>query len=351
MNTGPFDVSVIIPVYNRGELIRYTLESVRRASAGLRVETIVVDDGSANPIAEDLRPMGYSVDQIIRQDNQGLLFARLRGLRAAHGRTVQFLDSDDLVSPEKFRLQLAALDKTNAAVSSTGTARSVLGGPYEDLSIRPDPEPVAPVDTTRFFLETQPAPHVPLFRSDYLLDLVGTPLFPASARYNCVAEIWFYHIAATRPDRVAHVPGPHAVLGVHAGSRLTGQWERLGIASLEVMEAFTRACPPTAETLSARTLVGEAAFNSWRRLPRGFDAGIQARLLAVWQQSPPGRLRKLGGPLFSFLARLLGPTGTGRLLRLRNAPYSKIRTLSDAELRSLLQVPSLKEASPTALNS
>ena len=39
-------VSVIIPVYNRGDLIRHTLESVRRASAGITVEVVIVDDGS-----------------------------------------------------------------------------------------------------------------------------------------------------------------------------------------------------------------------------------------------------------------------------------------------------------------
>jgi hypothetical protein len=36
----PADISVVIPVFNRSDIIRYTLESVRRASAGFNVETI-----------------------------------------------------------------------------------------------------------------------------------------------------------------------------------------------------------------------------------------------------------------------------------------------------------------------
>jgi len=52
-------VSVIIPVYNRGPMIRYALESVRRASAGLEVETIVVDDGSTDGSREYLRSVRY----------------------------------------------------------------------------------------------------------------------------------------------------------------------------------------------------------------------------------------------------------------------------------------------------
>jgi glycosyltransferase involved in cell wall biosynthesis len=54
----PPDISVIIPVFNRGILIRYTLESVRRASAGLAVEFIVVDDGSEPPAAESIARLG-----------------------------------------------------------------------------------------------------------------------------------------------------------------------------------------------------------------------------------------------------------------------------------------------------
>jgi hypothetical protein len=48
------DVSIVIPVYNRGEIIRYTLESVRQAADGLSVEVIVVDDGSDPPAAESI---------------------------------------------------------------------------------------------------------------------------------------------------------------------------------------------------------------------------------------------------------------------------------------------------------
>jgi glycosyltransferase involved in cell wall biosynthesis len=84
------DLSVIIPVYNRGELIRYTLESVRRASGGLKVEVVIVDDGSDEPAADSIARLGFVPDQVIRQPNQGLLFARLTGLAAATGRYTLF---------------------------------------------------------------------------------------------------------------------------------------------------------------------------------------------------------------------------------------------------------------------
>ena len=50
----PPDISIIIPAYNRGALIRHTLASVLAASAGLTVETIIVDDGSTPQLSETL---------------------------------------------------------------------------------------------------------------------------------------------------------------------------------------------------------------------------------------------------------------------------------------------------------
>ena len=64
------DISVVIPVYNRGEIIRYTLESVRRASEGLSVEVIVVDDGSAPPAAESIVRLEFAPERILRQSNR-----------------------------------------------------------------------------------------------------------------------------------------------------------------------------------------------------------------------------------------------------------------------------------------
>lgn len=265
------DLSVIIPVFNRGTLIRHTLESVRRAAAGLAVEVVIVDDGSEPPAAESIAALGFQPEKIIRQPNQGLLFARLAGLAAATGRHVLFLDSDDLVSPEKFRLQAAALDAGPADVSYTDTARCALGSDGGPLAAEPDTAYADTSDAAEFFIAVQPAPHSPMFRTDWLRATVAAAFFPPSPRHNPVAEIWFYHIAAIRAARVVKVPGPHALIGRHPGERLTDHWERLGVASLAVMEDFARACPAGPDTAAARQLVAEKAFGSWRRLPRDFS--------------------------------------------------------------------------------
>jgi hypothetical protein len=331
------DLSVVIPVYNRGELIRYTLESVRRASVGLAVETIVVDDGSAVPAAESISRLGYAPTLIHRQENRGLLFARLAGSERASGRYLLFLDSDDLVGPDKFCAQIRAMDRSHADVSYSDQAEANLVGDYDRLEVRPEPPLRATDAPADFFLRIQPAPHGPIFRTSYLRGLVAGAFFPPSSRYNSVAEIWFYYNAAPRAAAIQYVPGPHTIIGRHPGARLTNHWENLGLASLRLSEAFFAACPRTPETRLARVAAGECAFNSWRRLPRDFSAGFDTRLLKLWRSAPRGPLQNLGERRFQRLARVLGPELTGRFLRFCfGHTYASCRTLTDAEYHELL---------------
>jgi hypothetical protein len=334
----PPDISVVIPVYNRGEVIRYCLESVRHAAAGLAVEVIVVDDGSEPPAAESIDQLGFHPEKIIRQANRGLLFARLAGLDAAMGRYVLFLDSDDLISRDKLRRQIAAMDAAQADVSYTDTARCTLQGDYDALTINLDPPCLETRDSVEFFITVQPAPHSAVFRTDYLRRIVAGAFFPPSPLYNPVAEIWFYHNAALRPARVKKVPGPHAIIGLHPGARLTGHWERLAVASLGVQEAFVRSCPDVPEAASARQLVAEKAFGAWRRLPREFSPEFGARLLGIWRRlSRNTDLGRLGGRGFQTLARLFRPVRAARLLKLlQNQPYEHVRTMDNEYFQRLM---------------
>jgi hypothetical protein len=334
----PPDISIIIPVHNRGDLVRYTLESVRRAAEGLSVEVIVVDDGSEPPAAELIARLGYAPEKILRQSNQGLLFARLAGLAAATGRHVLFLDSDDLISREKLRLQIAAMETAQADVSYTDTARCLLQGDYDALSISLDTPCPDTQDSAEFFISVQPAPHSPIFRADYLRRIVAEASFPPSPLYNPVAEIWFYHNAAPRPARVVKVPGPHTIIGLHPGVRLTSHWENLGVASLAVQEAFARACAAAPEAAQVRQLAAEKAFGAWRRLPRGFSPEFGRHLLGIWRRLNWNTdLSRLGGGGFQILGRLIGPVDAARVLKLvQNQPYAPVRTMDDESFRQLM---------------
>jgi len=106
-------VSVIIPTYNRAALIADVLESVR-AQTYRPIEIIVVDDGSTDNTAEVVGKFAESAGEGLKvgyfqQENQSAPFARNRGLLQSAGEFIQFLDSDDLLHPEKLSEQVVAM--------------------------------------------------------------------------------------------------------------------------------------------------------------------------------------------------------------------------------------------------
>jgi hypothetical protein len=325
------DLSIIIPYFNRADTVPVTLASIQRARGNLAIETILVDDGSTPPAAEQLRGLREPPDRIIRQENQGLLFARLTGLAHATGEYTLFLDSDDLVSAGKLRLQIDAMRAQAADVSYTDSARARLGATLGETTVLPAEPPLEVAENAAdFFIRVQPPPHSPVFRTAWLRPLVESPLFAPSPLYNPVAEIWFYHVAALTSAKVVKVAGPHTLIGEHTGVRITGQWEKMAVASLAVMEAFMRAAPATPGTRPARERVAEKAFTAWRALPRDFSPAFQERMLNIWRAQPTTGSARLGGPLFRALARGCGPVGAARLLRLmRGHSYESCRTLAN----------------------
>ena len=102
-------VSVIIPTYNRADLIGHTLESVINQSYR-NLEIIVIDDGSVDNTEEVVKAIGDSRIRYIRhQTNCGGSTARNTGVEAARGEYIAFLDSDDIWVPNKIQLQLASI--------------------------------------------------------------------------------------------------------------------------------------------------------------------------------------------------------------------------------------------------
>lgn len=87
-------ISVVIPSYNRGELIADTIESVL-AQDFQDFEILVVDDGSTDNTADVVRNVGDSRVRYIWQSNVGANTARNRGINEAKGEYVALLDADD----------------------------------------------------------------------------------------------------------------------------------------------------------------------------------------------------------------------------------------------------------------
>ncbi len=98
-------VSVIIPVHNRPQGVLGAVHSAL-AQQDVRLEVIVVDDGSTDATRQVLRNVRDSRVAIIRQENRGVSAARNRGLEAAQGELLALLDSDDAWLPQKMARHL-----------------------------------------------------------------------------------------------------------------------------------------------------------------------------------------------------------------------------------------------------
>lgn len=99
-------VTIIIPTYNRADLIGETLSSVFTQTYR-DFEVIVVDDGSTDDTASVLQPlMEQDLIKYVYQNNQGESAARNRGIAEAKGQYIAFLDSDDLFEPTRLEMQL-----------------------------------------------------------------------------------------------------------------------------------------------------------------------------------------------------------------------------------------------------
>lgn len=100
-------VSAVIPAYNSARYVGRAIRSVLQQSYP-NLECIVVDDGSTDDTSAVIASFGRSVRHI-RQANAGASAARNAGIRAAAGRYIAFLDSDDYWLSTKIELQVPLL--------------------------------------------------------------------------------------------------------------------------------------------------------------------------------------------------------------------------------------------------
>jgi glycosyltransferase involved in cell wall biosynthesis len=104
----PRRVSVVIPTYNRAELVEEAIASVLGQTTPVH-EVIVVDDGSTDSSRELVREHQRPV-VLVEQAHLGAATARNHGIARATGDWIAFLDSDDVWKPTKLEKQLEYLD-------------------------------------------------------------------------------------------------------------------------------------------------------------------------------------------------------------------------------------------------
>ena len=110
-------ISVVIPVYNVEKYLQECVNSVLRQTY-TDFEVILVDDGSTDSggrICDDYAQKDPRV-RVIHQANGGLSVARNTGLRAAQGKYVYFLDSDDYIEDHTLEALIFLAEKESADI-------------------------------------------------------------------------------------------------------------------------------------------------------------------------------------------------------------------------------------------
>ena len=112
------DITVIVPVYKvEDEYLRECLESIMRQTLE-NFELICVSDGAGERSISILNEYAQkdSRVRVICQENQGVCAARNKALRAAGGRYITFIDSDDTVERDNLKEAVEYADENNLDV-------------------------------------------------------------------------------------------------------------------------------------------------------------------------------------------------------------------------------------------
>lgn len=122
MNT--IDLSIILPVYNGESFLDRAINSVLKQSLS-SWELLLVNDGSTDSTADICHKYCLSDNRIhyIEQANHGLSSARNVGYSFAQGRYIVYLDADDYVDPDYYKMLICQAEQFNADFIVTGYIR------------------------------------------------------------------------------------------------------------------------------------------------------------------------------------------------------------------------------------
>lgn len=109
-------VSVVLPTYNRADVLRRSIRSVLDQTYE-DIELIVVDDGSTDETGAVVSTIDDSrLEYIEHETNRGAPAARNTGIDASRGDFIAFQDSDDVWDPRKLEKQMATFDRAGSDV-------------------------------------------------------------------------------------------------------------------------------------------------------------------------------------------------------------------------------------------
>ncbi|MBP5289378.1 MAG: glycosyltransferase [Clostridia bacterium] len=281
------ELTVIIPAFNAEKTLPDTLASLRAQTLSAAWEVIAVDDGSTDGTGGILAAAAADFPapfQVITQENAGVGAARNRGLIAAEGDYVTWLDADDLLLPDALNTALTEALSRDADILMFDSEYLYPDGRVEPYPASPEP---AGDLTARDYLYAEPAPWNKLIRRKIFVD--EGLRFPEGIWYEDLAlipalgafaeKIWYCKKVLHRYNR--------------AGESITrGAWSAKRLDILKALDCLIRLVPTQredAEVLAFRHLYGTFAWQAWQAgdldAIRAINAFV-ADKLPHWEKDP-----------------------------------------------------------------
>lgn len=310
-------VSVVIPCYNAERWIAETLDSVL-AQTYSPIEIVVVDDGSTDGSAAVVQRYEAQGVRLIRQENWGQTAALNRGLAAASGEVIQYLDADDLLAPDKIERQVARLEGREDAVAMAEWARfrtvpeeaEFVPGPcWQDL------------DPVSWLVAAWCRGGGMLFPAMWLLPrAVVDAAGPWNELLTLNNDAEYFTRALLKSSAVLFAPGARCyyrsgLAGSLSGSKTRSAWESQFLVAA-LCEGYLRRREDSERTRRACSVVWQVIAHAC--YPYAPD--IARHALARARALSPYRLRPDGGPTFRVVSRLLGWRLARRLQRWSGRP-------------------------------
>lgn len=134
-------LSIILPTYNRGNLVNAAIDSVLEQKTQYRYELIVVNDGSQDNTEAVLSAYLHEPNvRIINQQNKGFSGARNSGIAVARGQYLMFIDDDDSLLPNAIESLMKTTLKENADIVEGGMVATYPDGrarkyPFQQIGL------------------------------------------------------------------------------------------------------------------------------------------------------------------------------------------------------------------------
>jgi glycosyltransferase involved in cell wall biosynthesis len=203
-------ISVVIPTYNRADLLGEAIDSVL-AQDWPNLEVVVVDDGSTDPTPELLSSFGDRL-RVIRQENAGESNARNTGIRAARHDLVALLDSDNRWLPGKLRRQME-LFLADPAPDFTFTAYTAFGDVQREDVVLDGWKPTQEGALEQLLAGCRINTSTVVATRE---SLISAGLFDEGLRCAQDYELWLR--VAVEGRRIAYLPEPLTEYRIHGGA-------------------------------------------------------------------------------------------------------------------------------------